>query len=168
MASMRNGSGDEYFIFFDKHRAAIKDFDHEAIMSPWNSDTATIWPGMYDRVPNVFASFLSEPAFSMGEVTFCLWRQYSDIIWRCGIDEFPDGNDPDGSEWMLRILDNDPNTYREFAQDYYETDLPLAAIQQVYDHSPLNDELVVSLNPELTVIDVSADADEIGYPRGSA
>jgi hypothetical protein len=34
MASMRNGSGDGVFILFDKHGAAIKGFDHEAIMSP--------------------------------------------------------------------------------------------------------------------------------------
>jgi hypothetical protein len=34
-ASMRNGSGDEYFIWFSKHGAAIKGFAHESPISPW-------------------------------------------------------------------------------------------------------------------------------------
>ena len=51
MASMRNGSGDEYFILFNEHLAAMKGFDHESIMSPWISDDRRIWPGMYDKVP---------------------------------------------------------------------------------------------------------------------
>ncbi len=29
MASMRNGSGDEYFILFDSHGAIMKGFDHD-------------------------------------------------------------------------------------------------------------------------------------------
>jgi hypothetical protein len=57
VASMRNGSGDEYFILFDEHAATIKGFDHETSMSPWNSDPPVIWPGMYDRVPADFSSF---------------------------------------------------------------------------------------------------------------
>jgi hypothetical protein len=48
MASMRDGSGDGYFILFDKHGAAIKGFAHESIMSLWNAEPEVIWPGMYD------------------------------------------------------------------------------------------------------------------------
>src|SRR6266403_3002746 len=81
MASMRNGSGDDYFILFDQHGAAIKGFDHEAIMSPSKNTPPVVWPGMSDSVPGDFSSFLNEPAFSMEDVTFCIWRRHGDAEW---------------------------------------------------------------------------------------
>jgi hypothetical protein len=164
MASMRNGSGDEYFILFDEHGAAIKGFDHEAVMSPWVSDAAAVWPGIYDAVPEAFSSFLNEPAFSMGDATFCVWRRHGDSSWNCGVTEFPPGEDPDGSEWMLGILDGDPVTYQEFARDYYEAEVPLHAVEHVYGLQPLTDDIIRSLNGELTVESLAAAAVEIGYP----
>lgn len=163
MASMRNGSGDEYFILFNKHGASIKGFDHEAVMSPWRADLPAIWPGMYDSVPADFSSFLDEPAFSMTNVTFCIWRRQCDAVWQCGVTEFPEGDDPDGSKRMLKIFDGDPKTYQEFALDYYEVKLPMAAIEHIYDHRPLTDNVVRELNCDLTVESVESDATEIGY-----
>lgn len=164
MGSMRNGSGDEYFILFNKQGAAIKGFDHEAIMSPWGANPPTIWPGMYDSVPDYFSSFLSEEAFAMDQVTYCFWRSYDDKAWQCGISKFPVGNDPDGSEWMLNIFSGEPVIYQQFAKDYYEVDLELAVVQQIYEHTPLTDEIVKVLNGDLDVIGVKNCAIEIGYP----
>src|SRR5262249_15773050 len=146
MASMRNGSGDEYFILFDNHGAAIKGFDHESVMSSSGADLPDIWPGMYDSVPADFSSFLDEPAFSIKDVSFCIWRRDSDGVWQCGLTVFPEGDDPDGSEWMLKIFDGDPKTYQEFALDYYEVKLPMTAIEHIYDHKPLTDNVVRALN----------------------
>lgn len=165
MASMRNGSGDEYFILFTAAGAAIKGFDHEAAMSPCRVDPPQLWPGLYDHVPDVFATFLYEPAFSMRDVTFCIWRTSHDTVWRCGVTDFPDDDDPDGSEWMLHILDGQPATYHAFAAEYYENDVPLEAIAAVYQHRRLTDDIVRPLNPDLCVQDLVADAKEIGYPN---
>jgi len=168
MASMRDGSGDGYFILFDEHGAAIKGFAHEAIMSPWNTESDEIWPGMFDRVPAQFSSFLNEPAFSMAEVTFCIWRRYIDSAWQCGVRNFPEGNDPDGSEEMLKILNGDPATYKEFARDYYEVEIPLDAVEHIYANLPLTESFVRSLNAEVRYADVEADMDEIAYPCAAA
>jgi hypothetical protein len=119
MASMRNGSGDEYFILFDSHGAIMKGFDHESAMSPWSAEEEKLWPGIFDDVPDEFQSFLSEPAFSIQETTFCIWRRYIDSSWRVGTINYPDEDDPDGSEYMLSILDGRPSTYKEFAESYY-------------------------------------------------
>jgi hypothetical protein len=167
MASMRNGSGDEYFILFNEHGAAMKGFDHECIMSPWSSDDRRIWPGMYDRVPPEFSSFLNEPAFSMNDVTFCIWRLYGDSRWHSGIEEFPPGEDPDGSAWMLEMFGADPKQYKQFAFDYYSTDLPLEAIEQLYKLEPLTEVVVRALNGALSLDAIQADANEIGYPIGA-
>lgn len=167
MASMRNGSGDEYFALFNEHGAAMKGFDHESVMSPSGSGRLLPWPGMYQYVPAEFSSFLDEPAFSMADVTFCIWRRHSDAAWQCGVTDFPPGDDPDGSEWMLEILDGNPQTYQKFASRYFEVELPLDAIARVYNLEPFNDDLVRSLNPNLDSASVAADAAEIGYPRES-
>ena len=165
MASMRDGAGNDYFILFNEHGAAMKGFDHEAEMSPWAADPPAPWPGVYDSVPEEFSSFLNEPAFSMEAVTFCIWRRWSDSAWQCGVDTFPDDDgDPDGSAWMLAIFDGDPRTYQTFAGEYYEVEVPLEAVQAIYDHKPLTTELIRALSREATAESVEAEAREIGYP----
>lgn len=165
MASMRNGSGDEYFILFDSHGAIMKGFDHESAMSPWSADEEKLWPGIFDDVPDEFQSFLSEPAFSIHETTFCIWRRYVDSSWQVGTIEYPDEDDPDGSEWMLSILDARPPTYKEFAESYYEKSLNLDAIERIYKHEPLTNEIVAQLNDEITLESLTADMEQIAYPR---
>lgn len=136
-------------------------------MSPWSSEPHDIWPGIYDSLPVEFGPFRDEPAFSMSDVTFCIWRQYSDAAWQCGVREFPQGDDPDGSKWMLEILDGNPATYRAYARDYFEVDLPITAIRHIYDLKPVDDDVVRALNGELTAAMVDGDVRDIGYPRGA-
>src|SRR5688572_12719993 len=61
MASMRNGSGDEYSIVFAAAGAYIRGFAHEAVMSPYGNDGP--WLGVLDSVPEVFRHCVQEPAF---------------------------------------------------------------------------------------------------------
>src|SRR4051794_29115430 len=62
MASMRNGSGDEYFLLFAGAGAILKGFDHESPMSSWTGIPPSVWPGVVDHVPEEFSAFLAEPA----------------------------------------------------------------------------------------------------------
>jgi len=164
MASMRNGSGDEYFILFTTAGAIIKGFAHEAPMTPYTFDPPHVWPGVLDTVPSVFAAFLTEPAFIIEDTTFCVWRTYHDSVWHRGTIEFPDDPDPDGSQELLAILDGDLQTYQAYAETYYERSIDLDTVVQVYNHQPLRDALVGALNPDLSFTDISADREEIGYP----
>ena len=158
MASMRNGSGDEWFILFTGEGAIMKGFDHESIMSPRSSD-------LYDRLPDQFTSFLGEPAFSLEDATFCIWRRNGDSGWETGVKDFPPGEDPDGSAWMLDILGAGPVRYQQFAREYYEVELPLGAIERVYNLEPITEGLVRSLKGSITITDIESDIVEIGYPR---
>lgn len=164
MASMRNGSGDHYFAVFSARGAIMKGFDHEALMSPWSRTPQAVWPGVLDAVPKAFEGFLKEPAFSINETTFCLWCLANDIRWASGNIDFPNGDDPDGSLKLLLMLDGNPNTYAQFAREYYERELQVEAVTLLYDHVPLGVELMTQLNPEAAWTDVVADAAEIGYP----
>jgi len=69
MASMRDGSGDEYFILFNPHGAILKGFAHESPMSPYATASGKPWAGVLDSVPDEFQDFLSEPAFLIEDTT---------------------------------------------------------------------------------------------------
>jgi len=164
MASMRNGSGDHFFAVFADNSAIIKGFAHEAKMSPWSRQPPAVWPGVLGHVPERFARFLSEPAFSMDETTFCIWHESQEGRWSGGPIDFPSGDDPDGSAGLLWMLDGDPETYLRFARDYYERELAPEDVAAIYVHTPLSRAAMTRLNPEAQWAEVVSEAEEIGYP----
>jgi hypothetical protein len=164
MASMRNGSGDEYFIVFTPVGAIIKGFAHEAPMTPYAFEPPHVWPGVLDTVPSVFTAFLTEPAFIIEDTTFCVWRTYHDSVWQRGTIQFPDDPNPDGSCSLLAVLDGNPHTYHAYAETCYARQIDLDAVIHIYNHQSLTDAILAALNPDLSVLDIAVDQDEIGYP----
>ncbi|WP_062651656.1 hypothetical protein [Streptomyces maremycinicus] len=170
MASMRNGSGNEYSIVFSSAGAYIRGFDHEAPMSPYGNDGEP-WPGVIDEVPEPFKPFVEEPAFTdedgVSVVTACLWRGLTDDRWHHGTIDFPDSAvDPDGAAGLFELLvDRSPEAFQRFAEDYYEVPVDLEAVSQVYALQPLLPELVSSLNPGVSLSDLAQDIREVGYPQ---
>jgi hypothetical protein len=163
MASMRNGSGDDYFALFSAAGGILKGFAHEALMSPYGFVPPKVWPGVLDTVPSAFAAFLTELAFSRQDTTFCIWRTYQDASWQRGDIRFGEGADPDGSAKLLSLLDGNPQTYQEWAEDYYEQTINLDAVTHIYKHHALTPEVVATLNPDCDFQVLAADIKEIGY-----
>ncbi|CAM5238099.1 hypothetical protein [Streptomyces aurantiogriseus] len=170
MASMRNGSGDEWAIVFSPAGAWIRGFAHESPMSPYEEDGP--WPGVLDDVPEVFAAYVEEPAFTdedgLPVVTACLWRRATDDGWSTGTIDFPEHptDDPDGAGHLFRLLtDRSAQALRAWAEDYYEVPVDLEAVRHVLASRPLTDAVVRALNPELTVADLAKDLEETGYPQ---
>lgn len=167
MASQDNGSGDEYSIVFTAEGAFVRGFDHESTLTPYANDPVAVWPGVVDTVPEVFHEHVEEPAFSMDDVpgfSLCLWRTHADDRWQTGQVAFPE-DDRDGSDWLFEVVETTrPESYQEYAAEYFEVDLPLAAIEHVYALRPLTSELVTQLNPERTLADLQEAINEIGYP----
>ncbi|AZQ39913.1 hypothetical protein EJ357_46285 [Streptomyces cyaneochromogenes] len=170
MASMRNGSGDEYSIVFSVAGGYVRGFDHESPMSPYGHDGKP-WPGVIDEVPDAFKPYLQEPAFTDEDgvpvATVCLWREATDDQWHHGTIDFPPNcADPDGATGLFRLLvDRSPEAFQRFAEDYYEVSVDLTAVSDVYALRPLDQELVSSLNVEVTLADLAQDISEIGYPQ---
>ncbi|MFE6894504.1 hypothetical protein [Streptomyces sp. NPDC057694] len=171
MASMRDGSGDEFSIVFSPAGAYIRGFAHESPMSPYAEDGP--WPGVLDEVPDVFRSCVEEPAFcdedEMPVVTACMWRETGRGAWEAGTIEFPDEqpDDPDGAGYLFRLLvERSPETFQGWAEDYYEVPVALEAVSHVFASRPLSDSVVSALNPDVTVADLAEDLAEIGYPLG--
>jgi hypothetical protein len=161
MASMRNGCGDHWFLLFNVHGAALKGFAHEYPLAGDASFAARI----QSTVPPVFASFLHEPAFSMAAASFCIWRSRTDPIWSVVSPATgPVSPEEDGSAELLGIFDGNSETYRLWAEDYYEREIAPTAVRSIDDHQALSDRLVTTLNVELALPDITKDAIEIGYP----
>ncbi|WP_395361428.1 hypothetical protein ACHGLA_17450 [Streptomyces sp. YH02] len=173
LASMKDGSGDEYTIVLSPAGAFARVFDHESPMSPFGplADGQT-WPGVIDGVPEAFREYLTEPAFTDEDgvhvTTACLWREATDEAWHTGPVEYTDledREDPDGSVHLTHLLtDRSAEAYAEWASDYYERPVDIEAVRQVLALRPLTAELVAALNPEVTLADLAEDVREIGYP----
>jgi hypothetical protein len=181
LASMRDGSGGDYSIVFSAAGAFVRCFDHESQMSPYATGGA-LWPGLVESVPEAFATYVTEPAFSTepipggGDVlraTACLWRETGDGGWHSGDIVFPadtadgedDNADPDGADWLLDLLtDPSPTGYVQFAEEYFEVQLDVQAVRLLYALTPLTEALVQWLNPQRSLADLTEDIAEIGYP----
>ncbi len=161
MASMRDGCGDDWFLLFDKNGAALKGFAHESSLAKDDSFPKHI----QQNVPSLFASFLQEPAFSMNKASFCIWRRYADQKWSV-VSPLCGGILPelDGSADLIGIFDGNPESYKNWATDYYEREVPLVSVEAIYAHQPLSEQLIANLNPDIPFSNAYADALEIGYP----
>lgn len=162
-ATMRDGSGDEYLILFNQYGAVINGLAHEA--EPWETNK--------NIIPKEFHEFMfGEPVKSLG-TTFCIWKKYGDREWQAAhneLDELDEDDEyEDGSKDLLFILDGKPETYKDWAEEYYEGELedevPLYIVEGVYQGKVLTKEMVVALNPSLTDWNnLKDELDEIAYP----
>ncbi|NQZ10065.1 MAG: hypothetical protein HRT35_23180 [Algicola sp.] len=166
MGAMRNGCGDSFNILFNSSGSFIKGCAHDYPLSSWLEGNLARWKTALKTVPNEFSSALGEPAFDMDSISFCYWRTTTDKLWQCTSIEMPEPGDPDGAQFLLEILDSKPGTYQSFVEKYYEQDIPLSPIKDVYCHTPMTQDIINLLNPEVKLADIQTQLLEIGYPVG--
>jgi hypothetical protein len=88
----------------------------------------------------------------------------TDDRWSTGSVKLEAGDDPDGSEGLLSILEGLPSQYVAWASGYYGRDLAEPDVAAIYGHEPLTAELVSRLNPQVDLASLAEDIAEIGYP----
>lgn len=164
MGSMRNGCGDSFNALFDSNGCFFKGFAHEYPLSSWREGNLEKWKIILDKVPSEFSNAVSEPAFDMESISFCFWRSNKDVSWHCDLIETNESEDPDGSEFLLECLNDDPSHYQKFAEEYYEEDIPLSPISHVCSHAPITQDIIELLNPEVKLGEIKDELLEIGYP----
>jgi hypothetical protein len=171
LASMRDGSGNDYAVVFGEAGVYAQACYHESPISAYRVSPPAPWPGLFDAIPDAFRHLQGEPAFldhdGVQRATACLWRERTDSMWRCGDIEIPDKDeeDADGAEWLFELLlEGTAEAYVEFAAEYYEMAPSLDAVQHVYDLKPLTQEVVSMLNPAVQLEDLTEDIVQIGYP----
>lgn len=161
MGSMRNGFGDDWFILFGPFGAAIKGLVHETLIAGDKMFSCEV----QSQVPQTFTSFLAEAAFGMDWLSYCYWRAPEDSSWQKVVHPDPVlCLSEDGSDEYLALLVEPASSYEDFAKWYYELDIPLVVIESIYNHNPLSESLISSLNPEVSLAQAQEAATEIGYP----
>lgn len=154
---MRDGSGDLMNILFLEKNCVINGFAHE-FQKNQKSDLTTNLPEMYNDF------IFGEPVASLG-TTFCLWTNETEN-WEVGL--IKDYND--NSEELLAIFDGNPQTYIDWASDYFEdsykeTGIPLNTVTEIYQGKILTKEMVLSLVEEIEDWELlEEDLKEINYP----
>lgn len=163
MASMRDGCGDWFAIRFPSAGGAVvRGFAHESAMSPWRNNTETLWPQLFDGLPPRYSWAREADGFVAEEVTFCLWF---DNRWTRGPVVFPsDVHDPDGSQRLLALLRDDPQTWLDLAQDVYERTFDRQAVAAVYASTPLDAALAARFDPDMPFYNAESLAKELEYP----
>ena len=188
---MRDGSGDEMKILFSSNGCVINGFAHESEMCDWkeveikeeksflkklfgNNEIKTelvqnIGKGVVDDLPNEFHDFIfGEPVKSSG-TTFCIWRKSSDSKWNVGQIEYPNDDYLDGSSDLMYIFDNNPKTYKNWAEKYFDDTfenrtLDLKLVEYIYESGSITKEIVKEINPEIEDFEqLKSDLDDIGY-----
>lgn len=161
MANVDNGSGDHLFILFSPQGVIMKGFDHESSLSPHAGEEYEIWPGIYDRTPQALLALLEDEAIEKDEVSFCIWRGAGDNSWRKGQIVIPDGAD-DGSGFLLGTIRITPEKYADWAENYFDMELPLEMVKGIYRGSPITESAIRALNPERDVRAALRELQEIG------
>lgn len=167
---MRDGSGDQMLIHFQKNGTIINGFAHESKMNGWTSNSdgkmiQNIWKGVLDDLPQIYNEFIfGNPIKNIG-TTFCIWSIEGNSKWKIGQIEYPNDQYFDGSEELLNIFDKKPTTYKDWALDYYELeDIEIAILAKIYEMQPITNSMVKILNPSLVNMNqLKKDLDEIGY-----
>jgi len=149
MASMRNGEGDHWFLWYGEAGLVLLGLDHEA------PRIAAI-----DNFPEGLRYALEEPAFDGANISFVIWRRASDDQYLT----FENPNDRDGSAELLAILDDQPKTYADWASEYYDCKVDLAAVEKIYAHEPLDAEMVKLLRRDVDFDVIAKSARAMGYP----
>jgi hypothetical protein len=146
MASMRNGSGDDYFIAFTPAGVFVKSFWHEYP----HEDRDAIYRGL----PDSLRKQLDEPVFETELVTWGGWHAGDGWTLR--------GNAKPLEEFR-EILAGDAQAYRSYAADYFELDVPLAAIERVLAGKPIDENVVQKILPDRSLGEVADELRAIGY-----
>jgi hypothetical protein len=145
MASMRDGSGREYFINFADAGVAGKVFFEESLADVSSS---------LGLVPDCFSGFKNEAAFSLANATFFFWRECSRAVWVASpenLKAYP----------LLGFLVNGVAGYHRWAEDYYERSIDSDVLKDVFTSLAVTADQLAVLNPDVTLEDLEEDLQEI-------
>jgi hypothetical protein len=164
IASMRNGSGDDWFLIFHEDGwAGLKGLTHES--DAWSEGGPKLSAALQSVIPSALREFATEPAFSWNQTSFAYFREASSKGWTRanGLTSYSGLDASEGD--VLSVLCVGPEAYVTFARDYYEVEVPLEIATRIYNHAPMTCEVVKSLNSEVSLEDIETELrEEIGYP----
>ncbi|GAA4370529.1 hypothetical protein GCM10023185_45080 [Hymenobacter saemangeumensis] len=153
---MSDGEGDQMLVLFRPEGCVINGY-LDGLEQPDKSQVTRGLPAAFDDF------MFGEPVSSIG-TSFCLWYTPGQG-WQTGVV-----GDDDSSEELLYMLDGNPETYADWADEYYgdETERsPIDAdtVAQVYRGETLTKAMVLRIVDEVEDwAQLETDLQAIGYP----
>ncbi len=166
MASMRNGSGDEWFcLFHSSGWCALKGLDHES--KAWAEGRERLSAALRGAIPESLTAFSNEPAFRWDSTSFAFYSLRETDPWVRVADSTEFARlAPTGEEEHLALLVGLPEEYAASAQDYFERDIEVGVVRDIFALLPITPEITLRLNPDADASAVAKELfHEIGYPR---
>ncbi|MFT3711599.1 MAG: hypothetical protein QM817_28515 [Archangium sp.] len=162
MGAFKDGSGNFFFAWFCKAGAVIRGFDHESVMSPFQSDPPVEWPALFEGLPSALAYAKSEPAFALEEITFACWAKGAEGDWASSKSvKFPRRSaDADGSKELLKCFQ--PN-FARWAAEYYGDAVHAKSLKAIWDDEPITRAMLDAMNPEHELAMVKEEAKLCGF-----
>ena len=154
MASARDGQGAEYFALISNDAIGFKLYDPQNPSVPMPSEGWAAHAPANTGLEDVW----DEPAFSMDRIS---WLATCDAgIWQllAGEPRIPD---------LAEALTRDAEEHANWAATYYELTPRterVEALRHLFDGKPLTGEIVAALNPATSIVDLTDDMAEIGWP----
>lgn len=145
MASMRDGSGGEYFLHFTNEGVAGKVI--------FDSGLSNVSEHL-NAMPEVFERFKIEPAFSTDNASLFFWRGVKQSAWSVspdGLEEYP----------LLGFLVGGIEAYKILAEGYYEKNIDAGVLEEVFASLTVTANQLAILNPDIALDDLAADFQEI-------
>ena len=149
MGSMRDGSGNCYFILFEDEckKCFIKVIDKQYLH---NQIVESEINKLDSSEKNGLVSFLSEPAFLVNEISYLYWNMNN--CWK--------SIEHEKNTW-LSILKNPIHEYQIFAKNYYEKELSIQNLEK-FINGEITKELIKKINPNIDFEKLGDDINEIG------
>jgi hypothetical protein len=165
LATMDNGSGDQYQIVFEDGATVVRVFDHESELSPWMNPNGELADGLLDGLPDSLRPAIEEPSFRVVdsppiELTFCAWWTTGTSTWGAGTN----ASDGGASELMEVVLDATPVGYVRCTGDYLERKIASDEVAAFYELRPATAFSLRALNPSVDVKSALTELGEMGYP----
>lgn len=145
MASMRDGSGNEYFILFTENGVVGKVL--------FGSSKSNVSSYLKD-IPDSFSTFKHEDAFNLKNASLFFWREIKDNHWSAlpkGLSVYP----------LLGFLTCGSKGYKKWAEDYYEKKVDPVVLSDVFTQLTANADQVAILNSDITIEELRDDIREI-------
>lgn len=151
MASLRDGEGSHYYIFFNIENNVTdclgKIYDKESLTSNIQKNI---------KKCEYFKIFLDEVAFENDYATLYFHFNHLENAW----ESIPfENNVP-----FLGVFKYREEAYLPWAEQYYEMDIDKDTIRDIFEFKPLTQKMVSKLNKKMIIEDILEDLNEIGYP----
>jgi len=146
MASLRDGSGGEWFFLFEGQNMAFK------CTSPVDG-LVQDFEELKIKVPERFSSFLNEPAFSMNQGS-CIWYLHEQTWVKLG-NSIKDLPNPE------KIIVMTASDYCKFVESYFERQVDESLVESVLEGKYTLD-MAKQINPDVDIELLTKDMIEIG------